>query len=71
MTKYEARKKMDDELANEITISGITITFIRYHTGIIGVETSQTLTANQENQLRSALENRGFKIVWKDGVVIP
>ena len=70
MTKYEARKKEELESIKEITISGITITITRY-VNSLGIETSQTLTANQENQLKSALENRGFKIVWKDGVVIP
>ena len=70
MTKYEVRLKTDDERTREITISGITLTIINYGAGMLGIETSQTLTANQETNLRNTLDSKGFKLIWKDGVVL-
>ena len=70
MTKYEVRQKMDDEKVKEITIAGITITITRYVGGVLGIETSATLTSAQENTLKTNLENKGFKLIWKDGVVL-
>ena len=71
MTKYEARLLTDDEKVKTITIGGITITITVYASGVLGIETSQTLTANQENTLKTELTNRGYKLIWKDGVVLP
>ena len=70
MTKYEARSLADEERVSTITISGITLTITKYAGGAIGIETSQTLTDNQETNLRSTLDSKGFKLIWKDGVVL-
>ena len=71
MTKYEARRITDEEKVKTITIGGITITITIYGTGTIGIETSATLTTAQENTLKTELTNRGYKLIWKDGVVLP
>ena len=71
MTKYEARKLLDEEKVKTITIGNITITITIYASGVLGIETSATLTANQENTLKTELTNRGYKLIWKEGVVLP
>mgnify|MGYP001610609058 CR=1 FL=1 len=70
MTDYEIKHNDDNDRIKTIVISGVSITIIMLagETNAI-IQTSRALTATEENQLKSFLSNRDYKIVYKDGVL--
>lgn len=71
MTNYEIMRKTDREKAAEINLAGVSIVITENcAVGQLRISTNRILTQSEELTLRNALENRGYKLIWKDGVLL-
>ena len=70
MTKYEMKAVQPIELLRQIIIPGKTLTWTVY-TGAVGVESDTPLNPAQEQFLKDEAAKQSYKIVWKDGQLIP